>query len=136
MEGNAFTTIVAIAGGGGIGAVLRYYIANLGQSYSSGDFPLGTFLVNIVGCALIGVVTALLIGPLSANRELLRLFIIVGVLGGFTTFSTFGLETFELFEDGRIRQAILYVALSNCVGILAAYSFYRIGIMLFKSTPS
>ena len=131
-----FTTFLTVAVGGGIGAVLWYIIANAGQSLTISEFPLGTLIVNIVGCALIGFVTALLIGPLSQHRELLRLLLIVGILGGFTTFSTFALDTFDLFEDGRIRQAITYVVLSNTIGIFAAWCFYRMGTILFQpSTP-
>jgi CrcB protein len=130
-----FSTILVVALGGGIGAVLRYIIANAGQSLTVSEFPLGTLFVNIIGCALIGLITALLIGPLSQHRELLRLLLIVGVLGGFTTFSTFAIDTFELFEDGRLRQAILYVVLSNVIGIFAAWGFYRVGTIYFQSTP-
>ena len=129
-----YTSIAAIAVGGSAGAVLRYFVANVGQAFTPSDFPLGTLIVNIIGCALIGIVTVLLIGPLSANREFLRLLLIVGVLGGFTTFSTFGLDTFELIEDGRIRQALMYVLLSNVLGILAAFGSYRLGTILFQPT--
>ena len=129
-----YTSIAAIAVGGSVGAVLRYFVANVGQSFTPSDFPLGTLIVNIIGCALIGIVTVLLIGPLSANREFLRLLLIVGVLGGFTTFSTFGLDTFELIDDGRIRQALMYVLLSNVLGILAAFGSYRLGTILFQPT--
>ena len=129
------STLLVVALGGGIGAVLRYFIANIGQSLTISEFPLGTLIVNIIGCALIGLITALLIGPLSQYRELLRLLLIVGILGGFTTFSTFAIDTFELFEDGRIRQAMLYVVLSNVIGIFAAWGCYRIGTIYFQSTP-
>jgi len=130
-----FTTLVTVAVGGGIGATLRYLLANAGQSLTISEFPLGTLIVNIVGCALIGLITALLIGPLSQHREILRLLLIVGILGGFTTFSTFAIDTFELFEDGRIRQAMLYVVLSNVIGIFIAWGCYRIGTICFQSTP-
>jgi|TARA_B110000495_G_scaffold200419_1_gene215627 CrcB protein len=131
-----FSSIAAIAIGGGTGAVLRYFIASAGQSLTTSGFPLGTLIVNILGCALIGIVTALLIGPLAANREFLRLLLVVGVLGGFTTFSTFGLDTLDLFENGQIKQAIMYVVLSNVLGILAAFSCYRLGTILFQPTST
>jgi CrcB protein len=131
-----FTSIAAIAIGGGTGAVLRYFIANAGQSLTPSGFPLGTLIVNVLGCALIGLVTALLIGPLASNREFLRLLLIVGVLGGFTTFSTFGLDTIDLFEDGQTKQAILYIVLSNVLGIVAAFSCFRLGTMLFQTTST
>ena len=126
------TTFFAVAVGGGTGAVLRYFIANVGQSWTPSNFPLGTLLVNIIGCALIGFVTALLIGPLSQHREFLRLVLIVGLLGGFTTFSTFALDSFELFEDGRIRQAVMYIVLSNVFGLIAAWGSYKFSITLRK----
>ena len=131
-----FSSVAAIAIGGGTGAVLRYFIASAGQSLTTSSFPLGTLIVNILGCALIGIVTALLIGPLEANREFLRLLLVVGILGGFTTFSTFGLETFDLFENGQIKQAIMYVVLSNVLGILATFSCYRLGTILFQPTST
>ena len=130
------STILLVALGGGLGAVLRYFIANVGQSLTISEFPLGTLIVNIIGCALIGIVTAILVGPLSQHRDVLRLLLIVGVLGGFTTFSTFALDAFDLFEDGRLRQAVLYVVLSNVLGILAAWGLYRIGTIFFQSTPA
>ena len=128
-----FSTFLAVAVGGGMGAVLRYVVANLGQSLKSSSFPLGTLLVNIIGCALIGLITALLIGPLSQHREFLRLFLLVGVLGGFTTFSTFALDSIDLFEDGRKRYVIMYIVLSNVIGILAAWSSYKFGSILFTT---
>jgi CrcB protein len=131
-----FSTFVAVAIGGSIGALLRYLVANIGQSWTPSDFPLGTLIVNIAGCALIGLMTALLVGPLSQHREFLRLLVIVGVLGGFTTFSTFALDTFELLEDGRVRQAVLYIVLSNVFGIFAAWSTYKISSILFTTTPA
>jgi fluoride exporter len=127
------TTLLAVAVGGGVGATLRYILANVGQSWTPSDFPLGTLIVNIIGCALIGFVTALLIGPLSQHREFLRILLIVGILGGFTTFSTFALETFDMFEDGRIRQAVMYIILSNVFGILLAWGSYKIGSILFTA---
>jgi CrcB protein len=122
--------------GGGIGAILRYFVANLGQSLTASDYPLGTLLVNIIGCALIGFLTALLIGPLFQHKEFLRLLLLVGVLGGFTTFSMFALDSIDLFEDGRIRQVIMYIVLSNVFCILAAWGTYKIGSILFTTQPT
>ncbi|MDP7005171.1 MAG: fluoride efflux transporter CrcB [Phycisphaerales bacterium] len=131
-----FSTFFAVAIGGGIGAVSRYLVANLGQSWTTADFPLGTLVVNIIGCALIGLVTALLIGPLAQHREFLRILLIVGVLGGFTTFSTFAIDSFELFEDGRVRQAVIYILLSNVVGIFVAWGSYKVGTTFLISTQT
>ena len=130
------STILFVALGGSIGSVLRYLIANMGQSWTTSSFPLGTLVVNVIGCAAIGLITALLIGPLSQHREILRLVLIVGVLGGFTTFSSFAFDSIELFDDGRSGQAMLYIIVTNVLGICAALLFYRGGTLLFDSSTA
>jgi CrcB protein len=97
---------------------------------------LGTLFVNILGCALIGFVSAMLIGPLAQHRELLRLLLIVGVLGGFTTYSSFAMDSIELFDGGRIGHAMLYIILSNTIGLFAAWGCYRLGSAIFITTQS
>ena len=129
-----FTTILLVAFGGGVGAVLRYFIAHVGQSLTSTSFPLGTLIVNVLGCALIGLISAMLIGPLAQHREVLRLLLIVGVLGGFTTYSSFALDSIELIDGGRIGQALLYIILSNTIGLFSAWGCYRLGSSLFLTT--
>jgi len=131
-----FTTLLVVALGGSIGAVLRYVIANVGQSWTTSSFPIGTLVVNILGCAAIGLITAILISPLSQHREMLRLLIVVGVLGGFTTFSSFAFDSIELVDDGRSGQAMLYIILTNVLGIGAALLFYRGGMILFDKTAA
>ena len=128
------TTIFLVAFGGGVGAILRYFLANVGQSFTRTSFPLGTLIVNVLGCALIGLISAMLIGPLAQHREMLRLLLIVGVLGGFTTYSSFALDSIELFDGGRIGQAVLYIVLSNTIGLCAAWGCYRWGSALFLTT--
>ena len=117
-----------------MGAVLRYLIANVGQSWTTSSFPVGTLIVNILGCAAIGLITAILISSQSQHREVLRLLLVVGVLGGFTTFSSFAFDTIELFDDGRSGQAMLYIMLTNILGIGSALLFYRGGSMLFNGS--
>ena len=128
------TTILFVALGGSIGAVLRYLIANVGQSWTTSSFPIGTLVVNILGCAAIGLITAMIIGSQSQHRETLRLLLVVGVLGGFTTFSSFAFDTIESVDDGRIGQAILYVVLTNVLGIGSALLFYRGSSMFFDGS--
>ena len=128
------STLFLVAFGGGIGAVIRYLIADVGQSLTTTSFPLGTLIVNIVGCALIGLISAMLIGPLAQHREVLRLLLIVGVLGGFTTYSSFALDSIELIDSGRIGQALLYIILSNTIGLFSAWGCYRLGSALFLTT--
>ena len=84
------------------------------------QFPVGTLTVNLVGCLLMGIL-ATVFGQLADLSETLRLAVMVGFLGGFTTFSSFGLDTIRLLEDGRIGAAITYVLMSNVMGILAVW---------------
>ncbi len=104
--------IVLIAGGGAIGAVLRVLIA----TKLGGLFPyMGTFVVNIIGCLSIGACWA------YAEHKGLpvewRLFLVSGGLGAFTTFSTYGLDVFRLFQGGEPLRAVLYVLGTNFVGL-------------------
>jgi CrcB protein len=114
-----------IAVGGACGSVLRH-AAQIGVQRAVGHpFPVGTLLVNVLGCLLIGVVAALA-GPL-AWREEHRLAVMTGVLGGFTTFSAFGLETASLAEHEGLSLAIANVVLSVVLGLLAVYLGLRLG---------
>jgi CrcB protein len=114
-----------IAVGGACGSVLRH-AAQIGVQRAVGHpFPVGTLLVNVLGCLLIGVVAALA-GPL-AWREEHRLAVMTGVLGGFTTFSAFGLETASLAEHEGVSLAIANGVLSVVLGLLAVYLGLRLG---------
>jgi CrcB protein len=110
--------LASIAFGGALGAMLRYLILQIVET--SSGFPLGTLLINVCGSFLIGVVYVLILEK-SAISELWRPFLMVGLLGGFTTFSTFSLEAVYLFEDGRLLTALSYVVLSAILCILAAF---------------
>ncbi len=101
--------------GGGLGAVLRAFASNLIKRVWKNNFPLATFLINIVGSFLLG----LLLQYQSDNH--MRLFIGTGILGGFTTFSTFQYETTHLFRDDKKFTAVLYVLLSLTFGLSAAW---------------
>ncbi|WP_396635190.1 fluoride efflux transporter CrcB [Maribacter sp. R86514] len=103
--------------GGGLGSILRYYISkNLNAYYS--NFYLGTFLVNIIGCLVIGILIGLSLknNYISENQTLL---LATGFCGGFTTFSTFALESNILFKETSLLQSSLYMGLSVAIGILA-----------------
>lgn len=119
--------------GGAIGTLLRYYMGGLDYRFSSGVFPVSTLVVNVTGSFVIGflwgVVDRFVISPD------VRLFIFIGVLGGYTTFSTFSLETFNLMRDGEYRIAAVNVALSVILSIIAVFAGYiisRILMDLFK----
>lgn len=118
------TKLLMIAGGGAIGAVSRYYLAGWTQSLARGTFPVGTLAVNVLGCLLIGMLGAFFGGPHLVRQEY-RLLLMIGLLGGFTTFSTFGLETVALINEGQFTQAGLNVLLSNGLGLLAVLLGYR-----------
>lgn len=111
--------IAWIAVGGGAGAVLRWLLASAVQQRSDGTFPWGTLAVNVLGCAAIGALMSRLMTP---ERENLRLFLVVGVLGGFTTMSAFAWETVSLWSDTQqAGRALLYVLVSNVLCVAAAF---------------
>lgn len=117
--------------GGGIGAGGRYLLGLwLKELLGSPDFPWWTFIVNISGAFLIGIAFGLMReGPLAPDKS--WLFLVVGILGGYTTFSTFTLETLQLFEAGNYG-AVLLNLLTGPVGLLAMV----IGVLLIRGLPS
>ena len=107
--------------GAGIGGVLRYALGGWVQNMTPGStFPTGTLAVNVIGCLLIGFLGALFTGPVVIREEY-RIAILVGVLGGFTTFSTFGMETFSLANERDFLRAALNLILSNGLGLGAVW---------------
>lgn len=111
--------LVLIAAGGASGAVLRYLVAGWIQGDRAG-FPLGTLAVNALGCLLFGFLVRFVDGAGLLGGEDARVFLLVGFLGGFTTFSTYGWESFALARDGLRGLALANVAASNvlCLGAL------------------
>jgi len=101
--------------GSGAGGVLRYALSGLTQRLANGSFPIGTLIVNITGCLLIGFLTAALSGRVLVREEY-RVAVLIGLLGGYTTFSTFGLETFALLNAGQPWRALLNVTASVTLG--------------------
>ena len=120
---------VLIALGGGLGTLARYGITGLGQRISETQLPLGTLAVNLLGCLLIGGVSAYFAGPAEVREEY-RWALTVGFLGGFTTFAAFGFETFALFENRHAGVAVANVLLANIGGLLAVWAGYRLVGML------
>jgi len=105
------TTLFYIAGGGAVGSLLRYWMSNGIHQLLGRSFPYGTLTVNFTGSILIGFLYVLLVERLDTSVEL-RAGLMIGLLGGFTTFSTFSLETLNLLEIGDHARAILNVVLS------------------------
>jgi fluoride exporter len=106
--------------GGGLGSMARYGLSVFGMRLLGQGFPWPTLLINIAGSALMGLLTGWLAAQ-GTGPQSLRLFIATGVLGGFTTFSTFSLETVLLYERGQVGLAAAYVATSVGVGIGALF---------------
>jgi CrcB protein len=111
--------------GGGLGAMARFAVGSWALTRAGEGFPWGTLAVNWLGCLAIGVAAALFAA--WPHGPAVRLFLVTGVLGGFTTFSAFGLETFELLADGEGGRAFLYVAGSVVGGLLAVALGFFVG---------
>ena len=102
-----------------IGGIFRYLITQFVQERFLSTFPFGTLIVNIIGCFFIGFIFGLT-DKVNLNQEW-RLFLSVGLIGGFTTFSAFSNETFCLFRDGQFWYATAYVLASVFLGLAATY---------------
>lgn len=111
--------IILVGAGGFIGSVARYLIY-LSMKPQNSTFPVGTLTVNVVGCFLIGLLAAYAERSLPARSSLV-LFLSTGLLGGFTTFSAFGLETVTMIRDRQLTLAITYVFLSLLLGLSAVF---------------
>jgi len=130
-----FCKIISVFIGGGIGAILRFFVTLASRKYFPGLMMnpvfsaispsiFATFLVNIVGCFLLGLVFGLTLNKFQNISETLKIFITVGFLGGLTTFSTFNLEIFEFLKAGKTLEAFLYMFLSCIFGLLFTFSGY------------
>lgn len=114
-------SVLLVAAGGALGSVGRYAISGvLVPRLFDWRFPVGTFAVNITGCLLIGILAGFAVKQSLFSSEA-RLFLFTGLAGGFTTFSTFGLETFELLRRDAVLMAGSYVAASVIIGLLALW---------------
>ena len=117
--------IILVLAGGAIGTLVRFYTSGYAQKYVSNGFPMGTLVVNLVGSFVIGLLWGLFE---NQSPTQLRTFLFVGILGGFTTFSAYSIETLNLFRDGHTKLAILNILLNNVLGIFLALS----GLVLAK----
>lgn len=124
------TKIVYIAAGGALGSILRYVISGWVQSAAGSSFPAGTLLVNATGCLAIGFLATVFTGPILIREEY-RVAILIGVLGGFTTFSTYGRETLALAADRQYAFAGLNILLSNTLGLTGVWLGTRIAERLY-----
>lgn len=111
------TNLLAVAAGAAVGAVARYALGAWITARVGGAFPYGTMAVNLIGCLLIGVILTLAAEHVKISQTM-RLFLVTGLLGGFTTFSSFGYETYSLILRGQWPAAAAYVSLSVSGGLL------------------
>lgn len=119
--------ILYIGAGGFLGSISRFLVSRYFQQLFLSAFPFGTFIVNIAGCLLIGILFGFSDkgGFMSAEW---RMFLAVGFLGGFTTFSTFSMENVSLLRDGDMYHFFLYTGLTVVLGLAATF----LGIILTK----
>ncbi|MFA5089242.1 MAG: fluoride efflux transporter CrcB [Candidatus Omnitrophota bacterium] len=119
--------------GGAIGTILRYIMGGIDYRFSNGVLPVSTLVVNVSGSLLIGFLWGIM--DRFTIPPNIRLFIFIGVLGGYTTFSTFSLETFNLMRDGEYRIAVMNAALSVILsvgGVFAGYIASKTLTALFR----
>lgn len=127
---QTFQNLLLVGVGGFVGSAMRYLMSGWAQSlFRAHAFPIGTAVVNIVGCLVIGV-----LGGLSENQPTFsantRLLLMIGLLGGFTTFSTFGYETLALLRDRELALAFVNVAAQVILGLAAVLVGYNVSKML------
>ena len=118
--------------GGFVGSVLRYWLSSSVQQLAQGQiFPYGTLAVNLIGCTVIGFLS-----QLADMRQVFtpesRALVFVGVLGGFTTFSTFGNESINLFRDGQNQFAFVYVAAHVIFGLGAVWVGRNVAYVIWR----
>lgn len=119
-------SILLVALGGAIGSVARFKLSGWVLHHSSNwRFPAGTFAVNVIGCFIAGLLAGMAVKQEVFTPEA-RVFLFTGLLGGFTTFSAFGLETLLLFKRGEAGVAIVNVVASVAVGLIVAWLGYGI----------
>jgi len=118
--------VLAIAAGGAVGSVLRFWMSTWVHALAGRGFPYGTLTVNVIGSLVMGFLFVMFLDRLTDNA-VLRAGILIGALGGFTTFSSFSIETFNLIEQGAVLKAVLNMAGSLVLCVSATWVGVIIG---------
>ncbi len=114
---------------GFIGTLSRYWLSGVVARRYGETFPMGTLLVNLIGCFMVGLLFYLLQERFLVNQTV-RTVILIGFLGGFTTFSSFGLQTFTLLQDGEFGLAALNILGANVIGLVLVWAGYTLARIL------
>ena len=124
------TKLFAVALGGALGSMVRYLTALLVERSSRSNFPFETLAANLLGCLIIGLLWGYFERIPLSNE--FRLFVFTGILGGFTTFSTFSRESVQLFKSGETMVAVWYILLSNGVGIALTAAGFLVASQILR----
>ncbi len=111
--------LIAIFVGGGLGSLSRYGISLLGKQWFDTSFPVGTLIANVLSCIVLALTVGFFLDKITSDS--LKAFILIGFCGGFSTFSTFSFETFQLMKDGQFWMAALNVLISVFTCLLIMY---------------
>ena len=117
--------LISVFIGGGIGAVLRFIATMFSNKFFTTPIY-GTFCVNVIGCFLIGLFFGFILNKADTIPQITRLFIISGILGGLTTFSTLNFEVFELIKSGKVLIGLSYLFVSCLIGLICTYMGYLV----------
>jgi CrcB protein len=122
------TTWLAVAVGGAMGSLARFWLAAAMTALTGPRFPWGTLLINVLGSFIIGLVAAVTMAPERVGMHPdVRIFLMVGICGGFTTFSAFSLQTLELLQSGAVWQAAGYIVGSVVFCLTAVWGGWMFG---------
>ena len=119
--------LISVFLGGGFGAIIRYLVIEQVNKLFLVAFPFGTIAVNVIGAFLIGLLSSYIAERLDVSENI-KMFLIVGFCGGFTTFSSFNIEFYQLFSNGEILSSLIYVTTTFVLTVVAFY----IGVSLLK----
>ncbi|MBI13082.1 MAG: fluoride efflux transporter CrcB [Deltaproteobacteria bacterium] len=117
-------TSLIIAGGGFIGTLLRFLSSQFLNKYTDVSFPIATVIINLIGCLLIGILAGFFSERLTSDSNLF-LFLTIGCLGGFTTFSAFAIESQVFIQNGEFLKLTVYISVQVLIGIILAVLGYN-----------